>query len=191
MMNLYSIALFLHIVGALGFFVALGLETFNLQQLQRLTSVEQLRGWFAATRGWRGLAAVSMLVILAAGFYMAFAAWGGADWISIAFGAMIVQGIIAGILTAPRMRAIQKAISDQQGTIQQGAISAEIDALRYHPLLWVSMMARVGIGLGIIFLMSVKPALMGSLIVMAVSIVVGLAVGMMLMSARRNQPVVA
>jgi hypothetical protein len=187
MMNLYSIALFLHIVGALGFFVALGLETFNLQQLQRLTSVEELRGWFAVTRGWRGLAGISMLVILIAGVYMTFAAWRGAsDWVAVAFLAMIVQGAIAGILTAPRMRALQKASSDQQGEL-----SAELDALRYHPLLWVSMMARVGAGLGIIFLMSVKPALMGSLIVIAVSIVVGLAVGMMLMSVRRNQPVVA
>ena len=33
-MNAYSIALFLHIVGALGFFVALGLEWTGLWQIE-------------------------------------------------------------------------------------------------------------------------------------------------------------
>ena len=128
MMNLYSIALFLHIVGALGFFVALGLETFNLQQLQRLTSVEQLRGWFAATRGWRGLAAISMLVILVAGVYMTFAAWrGGSDWVAVAFVAMIVQGAIAGILTAPRQHDVVPFLE-----LEMAEVAIQIAATAMH-----------------------------------------------------------
>jgi hypothetical protein len=39
----YSIALFLHIVGALGLFVALGLEWTNLRYLQQVTTTEQAR----------------------------------------------------------------------------------------------------------------------------------------------------
>jgi hypothetical protein len=185
-MNLYSLALFFHVVGALGFFIALGLELFNLQQLQRLRTVEQVGEWFAATRAWRGLAGISMLVILVAGTYMTIAAWRGADWIGVAFTAMIVQGVIAGVLTMPRMRAIQKAMSGEHGVI-----SPTLDNLLHHPLLWISMLVRLGIGLGIIYLMTVKPVLITSLVVMAISVVVGLALAVALLGARRNQTVTA
>jgi hypothetical protein len=189
-MNLYSIALFFHVVGALGFFVALGLEWFNLRALQRTTTVEQVSEWFKVTGRLRGLAGISMLIILAAGFYMTFAAWRGAEWIEVAFGAMILQGIVAGVLTAPRMRAIQKAITNENGN-ESGPISPSLDNLLHHPLLWVSMLARVGIGLGIIFLMCVKPMLMGSLITIAVATVIGLALAMVTMGSRRSEPVTA
>ena len=39
-MNDYSIALFLHIVGALGFFVALGLEWTGLRQIRSAMTLE-------------------------------------------------------------------------------------------------------------------------------------------------------
>jgi hypothetical protein len=184
-MNLYSLALFVHIVGALGFFIALGLEWFNLQQVQRSRTVEEVTAWFAATGRWRGLAGISMLLILAAGFYMTFMVWRAADWIAVAFGAILVQGAIAGILTTPRVRAIQKALVGASGPL-----SPTVEALLHHPLLWVSLLTRVGIALGIVFLMSVKPALIGSLVAMGVSIVVGLALAVILNSTRR-QPALA
>jgi hypothetical protein len=185
-MNLYSIALFFHVVGALGFFIALGLEWFNLSALQRTTTAEQVGEWFETTGRLRWLAGVSMLIILIAGFYMTFAAWGGAMWIAVAFGAMILQGVLAGVLTTPRMRAIQKAASSESGSI-----SPTLDGLLHHPLLWVSMLTRSGIALGIIFLMTVKPALTGSLVTVAVGIVVGLAFSMLTMGSRRGQPLAA
>ncbi len=44
MMTLYSIALFLPIVGALGLSVALGLEWASLLKLRRLANFEEARG---------------------------------------------------------------------------------------------------------------------------------------------------
>ena len=41
-MNDYSIALFLHIVGALGFFVALGLEWTGLGQIRSAMTLERV-----------------------------------------------------------------------------------------------------------------------------------------------------
>jgi hypothetical protein len=185
-MTLYSIALFFHVVGALGFFIALGLEWFNLMQLQRTNTVEQIVDWFGVTNRLRGLAGISMLIILIAGFYMTFAAWGGAEWIMVAFGAMLLQGVVAGIVTTPRMRAIQKATADAHGPI-----SPELDSLLHHPLLWVSVWARVGMALGIIFLMTVKPALVMSLIVIGVGAVVGVALALVTMGNRPRETVVA
>jgi hypothetical protein len=53
------------------------------------------------------------------------------------------------------------------------------------------MWTRVGIGLGIVFLMCVKPMLVGSLIAIAVSVVVGAALALLTMGSRRSQPVTA
>src|SRR5262245_58128370 len=47
-MNDYSIALLLHVVGALGFFMALALEWTNLRQLRRATTASPT---FYASRG--------------------------------------------------------------------------------------------------------------------------------------------
>ena len=49
-MNDYSIALFLHIVGALGLFMALGLEWTGLWQIRSAMTTEQVRGWMGILR---------------------------------------------------------------------------------------------------------------------------------------------
>src|SRR5687768_16441235 len=116
-MNLYSIALFLHIVGALGVFVSLALEWINLQQLQRLTTVEQVTEWFKGSRGGRWMGGISFLLILIPGFYMTATAWGGVMWISVALGALILLGALGGILTGPRMAAIKRAMATESGPI--------------------------------------------------------------------------
>ena len=66
-MSYYSIALFLHIVGALGLFVALGLEWTGLWQLRSPTTSEQVRAWMPISKNARRLGMVSMLTILIAG----------------------------------------------------------------------------------------------------------------------------
>jgi hypothetical protein len=54
-MNDYSIVLFVHIVGALGFFVALGVEWLSLRHLRRATTAEQVREWIRVSTGVRRL----------------------------------------------------------------------------------------------------------------------------------------
>jgi hypothetical protein len=185
MMDYYSIALFLHVVGALGFFVGLALEWVSIQQLQRLTTAEQVVAWFKSTVAMRAIGGISMLVILVAGFYMMAVVWGGADWIEVAFGAMVVMGAIAGLVTGPRTGAIKRAVAKESGTI-----SPAIDRLIHHPLLWVSMLTRVGIGLSIVYLMTVKPTMVPSLIVVVIGLVVGLAAALFTMGGRRGQEAV-
>ena len=122
-----------------------------------------------------------MLIIVVAGFYMTFAAWGGADWIEVAFAVLLVQEIVARLLTSPRMKAIQRAIEGASGPI-----TPELDHLLQQRVLWLSLLVRVGMALGIIFLMTVKPALIGSLVTIAVGTVVGLALAMI--AGGRSQP---
>ncbi len=85
-MNDYSIALFLHIVGALGFFVALGLEWTSLRHLRQATTAEQVCEWLRVPNEMGRVGLIAMLTLVAAGLYMTARVWGGVAWIMVTLG---------------------------------------------------------------------------------------------------------
>jgi hypothetical protein len=167
--SLYSVALFLHIMGALGLFVALGLEWTSLLNLRRASTSDQAREWLKLYASLRRLYPLSWLLILIPGFYMAATAWGGAAWISIALGAVILLVILGIALGGRLMAPVGQALSSESGPL-----SASVRQRISNPLLWASLWIRTAIALGIVFLMTVKPDLYGALITMGVAILLGL-----------------
>jgi len=131
-MNSYSIALFLHIAGALGLFMALGLEWVSLHRLRRATSVEQVREWLNISTGMGRVGMVSMLVTLGSGFYMMATVWGGVAWIGVTLGALVLLVIVTVALTRRRMAAIQRAVA-----AEDGGASAGLHQLLQQPALWI------------------------------------------------------
>jgi hypothetical protein len=168
-MDVYSVVLFLHIVGALGMFVALGLEWTGLWQMRSATTSDQIRPWMRLLRSTRGVGMASMLTILISGFYMMVKAWGATAWIAMSLGVIILGVVLTLALTGPRMAAIGRALATEKG-----AVSHSLRILVNHPALWISIQTRVAAALGIVFLKVVKPDLGGSLLVMGVVIVLGL-----------------
>ncbi len=169
-MTFNSVALFLHIVGALGLFVALGLEWISLLYLRRVTTTEQAREWLSAFGLLRWVGSTSLGLILLTGFYMTATTWGGVAWIGIALAAMILLAALGAALTGPRMAAVGRAV-----VAESGALSLAFRQRLHDPLLWASIQTRVAIALGIVFLMTVKPGLGGALLTIGVAVVLGLA----------------
>jgi hypothetical protein len=169
-MNDYSLALFFHVLGALGVFVALGLEWTSLRQMRRATTAEQVREWMRVSRGAGRVGMAAMLMLLVSGFYMMATVWGGVPWITVALGAIILLVVLGVALSGPRMAAIRRAVS-----VEHGPVSATLHHLSHHPLLWISIQTRGAIALGIVFLMTVKPELSEALLTIGVAIVLGLA----------------
>ncbi len=169
-MNDYSIALFLHIVGALGFFVALGLEWTGLRQLRSAMTPDQVRAWMTILKSTRRMGFASMFTTVISGFYMMATAWGAVAWLTVALGALVLVIVLTLALTGPRMAAIGQALATGKGVLSQN-----FHSLASHPLLWMSIQTRVAITLGIVFLKVVKPDLAGSLLTIGVAIVLGLA----------------
>jgi hypothetical protein len=64
------------------------------------------------------------------------------------------------------------AIGRAAGT-QRGSVSPNLNQLVHDPILTISIHTRVAITLGIVFLMTVKPGLVGSLLTMVVATVLG------------------
>jgi hypothetical protein len=170
MMNYYLIVKLIHIIGALGFFMVLGLEWFSLSQARNAATSEQIRERLQFSRSAQRLGPLSMLTILITGFYMMATVWHGVAWLIIALGALILMVVLGGALTGPRMASIGRALATENGPV-----SSSLHDLLHNSLLWLSLRIRVSIALGIVFLMTLKPNLLGSLITMAVVIVLGLA----------------
>jgi hypothetical protein len=166
----YSIALFLHIVGALGFFVALGLEWTGLSQIRRAKTTEQVRGWMGILKSVRKVGFTSMLATVITGIYMIVTAWGGVAWIITTLVSLVLVIALAQALTGPRMAAIGQAL-----VMEKGPLSKAFHSLASHPLLWISIQSRVAIALGIVFLKTFKPGWGGSLLIVGIAIVLGVA----------------
>jgi hypothetical protein len=169
-MNIYSIALFLHIVGALGVFVALGLEWTGLRQLQSANLPEQVRAWMGILKGTNNVGFPSMLTTVITGIYMVLKVWGWVPWILVVLGALVLIIVLSMALTKPQMAALGEALATEKGSVSQ-----TFHNLVNHPVLWISIQTRVAIALGIIFLKIAKPDLVGSLVTIGVAIVLGIA----------------
>jgi len=139
-MSLYSIALFVHIVGAMLLMVLLALEGFTLR-----------RG-MAATRLNRVLGPISLVAILVPGFYMA-AQIGWRPWTAVGLAAYAIIAV-AGAYTGVN--------------VSRGRMSVTAAT--------VSWLARTGVALAVVFDMTVKPDVAGSIAAVVVGVGLALAV---------------
>src|SRR6266498_5345349 len=171
----YAIALFLHIVGALGLFVALGLEWTSLLLLRRATTSEQVRERMRIASGVRGVSGAALATLLVSGVYLTATVWGGVAWIGVALGAMVLMALLGAALSGPRLAAIGRAV-------EHGSLAPLPD-----PLLWVSIQIRLAVALGIVFLMTVKPNLTGSLLAIVLAAVLGLIAALPAVAAGRSK----
>lgn len=168
-MNVYAITLFLHIVGALGFFMALGLEWTGLWQLQSAATLEQVRPWMGILKSATRVGFISMLITVITGIYMMVTVWRSAAWLTVTIGALVLVIALSLVLTSPRMAAMGRALSTEKSSLSHTFYS-----LANHPLLWISLQTRVAITLGIVLLKTVKPSLDISLLIIGIAGILGL-----------------
>jgi hypothetical protein len=96
--------------------------------------------------------------------------WGSAPWIAVSMGALALAVLLTLALTGPRMKDMGRALAEEKGQLSQAVYNAA-----HHPLLLISVQVRMAIALGIVFLKTTKPDLSGSLLIIGVAIVLGLA----------------
>jgi hypothetical protein len=158
-MTIYSAVLFIHVVSAIGLFIALAAEGAIVFRIRSARSVEQARFLIRAFQSLRIVAIPSFLGILVGGLYLA-SKWGrGTFWIPFALGATLLIMVIGGILTGRRIARLKKLLSSAENDMSIEALSA----MTKDDALLLSHGLRMGLGLGIVFLMTAKPDLVGSL----------------------------
>ncbi len=169
----YSVVLFLHILGAFGVIAALTLEAIGLRGLRRAARTDEAGMWLSISRGLvLRLAPASLGLILVTGLYMTATAWGWKGWILVALGSLVLVAVVGAVGTGIRMAGIGPAV----GRVS-GPLSDEHRRLLQDPVLVTSIRTRLALVLGIVFLMTVKPSATASLVVIALAVAIGLLAG--------------
>ena len=168
-MSLYTIALFLHVLGALGLFATLGIEWAVAEPLRRATDVAQARPWIRVLRSLGRMGGPSSATILVTGIYMGMSSGGRQPWIGLSLLGLVFLALLAAGVSGRRVAAIARDLD---------SCSPRNDSLRLRlrdPLLVVSLRLRTAVATGIVFLMTSKPAAGLALAAMATAVALGLA----------------
>jgi hypothetical protein len=186
----YQIALFLHILGALGFFIAIGVFYMAVLGVRHAQTAGSIRLWTGAAYGVsRVLFPISFLVILVAGIYMLVTVWGSrAPWAGVALIAFFILAVGATLIQGRRMAALgQSAAAQPESAPVTGALWTQA----HDAVTWVGVNASLAFAIGIVYLMTLKPDALGSVIALLIALVVGLVVGFLTQGRPATAPALA
>ncbi len=169
----YTLALFAHILGALGLFMGIGLDWATILRLRRAQTVAQVREQTSLLGVQTRLLQLSLLLLLVAGIYMTATVWEGTPWIIVSLVSLFVIGGLGGGLIDRRLKAIQRAAAGERSS---EAIPAALQAQIVDPVLWTAFQVVGFIALGVVFVMTTKPDWLVSLITLVVAIILGVLV---------------
>src|SRR6266581_4475602 len=182
-MSIYNIVLFVHVIGAIGYFLGMGILLFILLGLRRAQRVEHVRALIHPNELSAPVSAASAVLLLVTGLYLALTAWSLlTSWILVALISLLLMVPTSAALIAPRRSAIVKQLAREA---PDGELSEALERHIDDPVLATVCTTVLTLLLGLVFLMTTKPNLVGSLIVMVVALLLGLAAGVLVSRMRR------
>jgi len=182
-MSIYNIVLFVHVSGAIGYFLGMGILLFILLGLRRAQRVEHVRALIHLNALSAPVSAASAVLLLVTGLYLALTAWSLlTSWILVALISLLLVVPTSAALIAPRRSALVKQLAREA---PGGGLSRALERFIDDPVLATVCTTVAALLLGLVFLMTTKPDLVGSLIVMVVALLLGLAAGALVSRMRR------
>lgn len=169
-MSLYNLAVFLHIAGGFGLVAAFTVETIGLRGLRRATQATEALTWLSIGRMVQRLAPASLGVILITGLYLMANYSGPRGWVVVSLGSFVVIAAVGAVGTGLRMARIGPAVGQAAGS---GPLPDALRAQVRDPVMVFSLGIRTGLLLGILYLMTIKPSPLASLLVVALAAVAG------------------
>lgn len=171
----HLLLLFLHVSSAMGIVAGLGIEGATLVQLRAARDAGEARAALGSTRYVQRLMGLSMLTAIVTGIYLATAYWGwrGA-WMGVAMLTIVAMALVGGLMTGRSTLRLMRAAGERFSAAELIAVQGRLS---------MSYVIRLGLFLGIVFLMTTKPA-SGPIALLAVAISGAVGVGAGLPAAR-------
>lgn len=167
---LYNLMLFFHIFGTLLMFMGVAIALTALLSILYAKDTQSIRTWAKVAVKSDGLIPISVIFILFPGLYLVFSTWGwGTGWIDLCLATLIAMTIMGPLINLPRLKAILEAANNETSSSPSTALLQTI----HNRTLWNSFMIMTMLGFGIVFLMTMKLAMVGSLVTLLISIVIG------------------
>jgi undecaprenyl pyrophosphate phosphatase UppP len=127
---------------------------------------------------------LSVVLLGVGGFEMALFTWGlSTPWIAVSLVSVVLIGPIGAFVLDPRMRTILAMVRETP----DGPLSDALARRTRDPVLVIAVSTLATVLLGIVFLMTTKPQLVTSMLVMGIAVFVGLIVSLPFWSATRRQ----
>ena len=181
-MNLYSLALFVHVSSAICLFIGFGIWFLGITSIARADRVEQVRTLADLLLMVRLVVPASALLVIITGLTMTQIAWGlRTGWIAVALGSLVIIGSIGTWMIDPKVRTIAALAN----SLPDGPPSATLAQRTHDIILHLGLHTLIALLFGIIFLMTIKPALTSAIVAMVVAALLGLASGVLFVCARR------
>jgi hypothetical protein len=181
-MNLYTLALFIHVSSAICLFIGFGIWFLGSITIARSGQVEQVCTLADLLVMVRLVVPVSALLVIIAGLTMTFTAWGfQTGWIAVALGSLVIIGSIGMWVIDPKVR----TIASLARTLPDGPLPATLAQRTHDTVLHLGMHALIAMLFGIIFLMTTKPVFTSAIITMVVAAFLGFASGVLFLGLNR------
>jgi hypothetical protein len=169
--SMLSAVLFVHVLSALALFVALALEATVLVHVRSSRNVAEARASLRAFQRLRVVAIPAFLGVLSGGLYLASRYGSGTIWIPLSLAATLLLMLVGGLITGRRMARLQRLLSSIDDAAPLDAVSSQIADTA---LIW-SYGFRLGLAVGIVFLMTTQPEWPLSLAALATASAAGVA----------------
>lgn len=181
-MDWYHLALFAHILGVLGLFMALAVELASMVGARRARTIEAVRVWSSVSKPLAIVFPLTSLLILCAGLAMTLGVWGwGHAWIDLSLVLLILLSVVGATVNGGHAKRIARLAA----ALGHGAIPPDLGCELNHPTHWTSVISMAMLSLGIVFLMVEKPGWLGSGITLFIALLVGIILAQMLVSSSR------
>lgn len=170
----YTLALFVHILGAMALFVAVSLIIVAFVRLRQASTLEQVREWATVLNAAGKSMVFLALIILAPALYMVSVAWGWTTpWVMAALITFVVLAILGATVNG---RTIERVVTLAHAA-EPGPIPDEVRSQLLSPSLWLAEAIRLALLVGILCLMTIKPDILFSWLILAGMLLLGIILG--------------
>jgi hypothetical protein len=182
-MSVYSVSLFLHLIGVVCLLGAALMMHLMGTRLRTAATVEEVRTWLGFGRSIQLFFPVASIVLLLTGLHMAGSNWDFRQpWIVVALVALLGLLPVGPVIQRPRFMAMGMAA----GKATPGRVPPELRALLLDPAPWRLLSATTGVGLGNLWIMTQKPGWLGAVVPLLVFALLGWLYGGTLVSRDRQ-----
>ena len=169
-MTAYSAVLFIHVASAIGVFMSLAAEGAILFRLRSARSLAEAQFSVGAFQRLRTIAIPSFLGVLVGGLYLGSSYGAGTYWLPAALAATLLMMLLGALVTGRRTARLKKELTGDDTDVSAMLLKTRDNALV------ISYGLRLGLGIGIVFLMTTKPELALSIVALGTGCAVGLLV---------------
>jgi hypothetical protein len=151
-MTVYNVVLFAHITSVIIMFAGVTADWLAVAGLRATREAGPARASIRILEISAAFGPWARLAVLGAGLYLAVDAWSWPGWIIVGLISWVAFVILGEPLTGRELREMAAAVQAERGTLPPALIAR----LRL-PRMWQAVLTRAGLGIGVVFVMAVKP----------------------------------